>query len=62
MLKKESSKSSKEDITKSQTYQQFMKNMEHELRRLEETEQPSNNGKWSINHRKGLPFCFDSFF
>lgn len=36
------SKPTKEDVTKSQTYQQFMKNMEHELRRLEEVEQPNN--------------------
>lgn len=38
-------KSTKEDVTKSQTYQQFMKNMEHELQRLEEVEQPNSIGK-----------------
>lgn len=37
-------KSSKDDVLKSQTYQQFMKSMDHELRRLEETEQPNNAG------------------
>lgn len=31
---------------KSQTYQLFMKNMENELIRLEEMEQPTSNGKY----------------
>ena len=38
----------KEDVYKTQTYQQFMKNMEHELKRLEETEQPNNIGEKEI--------------
>lgn len=38
-------KSFKEDVLKSQTYQQFMKTMENQLQRLEETEQPNNIGK-----------------
>lgn len=42
-------KSTKEDVTKSQTYQQFMKNMEHELQRLEEVEQPNSIGKAICN-------------
>lgn len=33
---------SNEDVMKSQTYQQLMKNMDHELQRLEETEQPNS--------------------
>lgn len=41
----QSSKIVKEDVTKSATFQQFIKTMEHELRRLEETEQPYNAGK-----------------
>lgn len=41
-------KSTKEDVTKSQTYQQFMKNMEHELQRLEEVEQPNSIGKFVV--------------
>lgn len=36
------SKSTKEEFLKTQTYQQFVKNMEHELRRLEETENVYN--------------------
>lgn len=35
-------KSSKEEFLKTQTYQQFVKNMEHELRRLEESENVYN--------------------
>lgn len=46
-----SSKSSKDDILKSQTYQQFIKNMDHELKRLEETEQPNNIGIFLIKYK-----------
>lgn len=43
----QSSKIAKEDVTKSATFQQFIKTMEHELRRLEENEQTFNVGKWT---------------
>lgn len=48
------SKSSKEDLLKSQTYQQFMKNMENEIARLEETDQPYNIGEFLIKVTKTL--------
>lgn len=41
-------KSSKEEFMKSQTYQQFMKNMDHEIKRLEESDQPYNIGKQAL--------------
>lgn len=37
-----------EDIQKSQTYQQFVRNMENEIRRLQETEHFYNNGESSF--------------
>lgn len=45
----QSSKTIKEDATKSATYQQFVKTMEHELSRLEDIETP-NNGKNCKNY------------
>lgn len=41
-------KSSQDDVLKSQTYQQFMRNMEHELERLDESEQIYNIGKFGL--------------
>lgn len=38
-------KTNQEDIQKSQTYQQFVRNMENEIRRLQETEHFYNNGE-----------------
>lgn len=40
-----STKTNHEDIQKSQTYQQFVRNMENEIRRLQETEHFYNNGE-----------------
>lgn len=44
----QSTKTTKEDVVRSQVYQQFVRSMEHELRRFEETEQPSTVGKLKI--------------
>lgn len=41
----QNTKSTKEDVMKSQVYLQFIRNMDNELRRFEETEQPSTIGK-----------------
>lgn len=40
-------KTNHEDIHKSQTYQQFVRNMDNEIQRLQETEHFYNNGKYS---------------
>lgn len=42
----QTTKSTKEDVMKSQVYLQFIRNMENEVRRFEETEQPSTVGKY----------------
>lgn len=43
---------------KSQTYQQFMKNMDHEIRRLEDSDQPYNIGKSPFR----LPFMLKQYW
>lgn len=45
----QTAKSTKEDVMKSQVYLQFMRNMDNELRRFEETEQPSTIGMFSVD-------------
>lgn len=44
----QTNKSSKEDVMKSQVYLQFVRNMDNELRRFEEMEQPSTIGKFHL--------------
>lgn len=50
----DSTKSNHEDIQKSQTYQQFVRNMDNEIRRLQETEHFYNNGESSFHNRIDL--------
>lgn len=58
----QSSKTMKEDATKSATYQQFLKTMEHELRRLEETEQPITIGMFHLILFTKICICYNIQF
>lgn len=54
----QNTKSTKEDVMKSQVYLQFIRNMDNELRRFEETEQPSTIGGFEFTvHFFGGIYC-----
>lgn len=59
-------KTNHEDVHKSQTYQQFVRNMDNEIKRLQDTEHFYNNGESSLClhslSRQSVYLFYDYFF